>query len=74
MFFRKKKQELFGKNIAVNCAYCANSTELDGTAVCNLGRQLQPDGNCPRFSYDPLRRTPRNLPPLKPHDAEEFKL
>lgn len=74
MFFRKKKRALFGKNMEVSCAYCANGTERGGAAVCRLNRCPAADGGCPRFSYDPLKRTPRNLPPLKPHDPEEFKL
>lgn len=74
MFSRKKSQDLFGKNIAVKCEYCINSSDFDGAQICKIGRYLQPDGSCPRFVYDPLKRTPRNLPPLKPHDAEEFEL
>ncbi|NLJ30379.1 MAG: hypothetical protein GX424_02040 [Clostridiales bacterium] len=74
MFGKKKNQELFGRNIDATCEYCANYSDFDGAAVCRLGRRMPPDGACPRFSYDPLKRAPRNLPPLKPHDPEEFEL
>ena len=70
----KKKTKLFGNQIEVNCEYCVNSYDYDGANVCRLNCYLQPDGNCSRFMYDPLRRAPRNPPPLETHDADEFKL
>ena len=70
----KKKAKLFGNHIDVKCEYCKNSSDYDGASVCKLNRSLLPDGTCPRFTYDPLRRAPQNLPPLGLHDPEEFKL
>jgi hypothetical protein len=70
----KKKQKLFGNQIEVKCEYCVNSSDYDGASVCKLKLCLNPDGNCRRFTYDPLKRAPAHLPPLKPHDADEFKL
>lgn len=29
---------------------------------------------CSKFKYDPLKRVPHHMPPLKHHDIEEFKL
>lgn len=72
--FGKKKEKLFGNNIETNCKYCTNSSDFDGADVCGLGRYLQPDGSCSRFSYDPLKRSPNNLPPLKRYRADDFKL
>jgi hypothetical protein len=70
----KKKIKLFGNQIEVKCEYCTNSSDYDGASVCKLNRNLSPDGNCRRFVYDPLKRAPIHLPPLKPHDADEFKI
>lgn len=72
--FRKKKKNLFGEQIEVRCEYCANSSDYDGATVCKLNRFRNPDGSCRRFAYDPLKRAPMQLPPLKPHSADEFKL
>lgn len=72
--FGKKKTKLFGNQIEVKCEYCENNTEIDGECACKLSRSIQPDGSCPRFSYDPLMRAPKNPPALRQHDAEEFKL
>ncbi len=70
----KKKAKLFGNQIEVKCEYCINSSDFDGASVCRLHRYLLPDGTCRRFAYDPLKRSPVNLPPLRAHDSEEFKL
>ena len=32
------------------------------------------EGDCRKFAYDPLKRTPQNLPPLREYDPEDFKL
>lgn len=72
--FGKKKNKLFGNDIETNCRYCENSSDFDGADVCKLGRYLEPDGTCKKFVYDPLKRTPINLPPLKSYNEDEFKL
>ncbi len=72
--FGKKKTKLFGSEIEIKCEYCQNGSDYDGASVCRLKRNRNPDGSCRRFVYDPLKRIPQNLPPLKSHDAEEFKL
>jgi len=70
----KKATKLFGNQVEINCEYCSNSSDYDGASVCKLNLCLKPDGGCRRFAYDPLKRAPMHLPPLKPHDADEFKL
>lgn len=72
--FGKKKEKLFGNHVDVNCEYCSNSSECDGANICRLNRCPEPDGSCSRFSYDPLKRSPKNLPPMPKHDADEFQL
>lgn len=72
--FGRKKTKLFGNHIEVKCEYCESGSEDDGASVCKLNCTPEPDGSCPRFSYDPLKRAPKNSPVLRPHDVEEFKL
>lgn len=72
--FKKNKDKLFGNDIEINCQYCENSNDFDGADVCKLGRYLEPDGTCKKFVYDPLKRTPTKLPPLKQYSADDFKL
>lgn len=72
--FRKKKEKLFGNRIDIECKYCVNSSDFDGASVCKMGLYLEPSGYCRRFEYDPLKRAPQNLPPLKAHSPDEFKL
>lgn len=72
--FGKKKEKLFGNHVEIECKYCVNSSDFDGASICKIGLYLEPDGSCRRFVYDPLKRTPQNLPPLKAHSADEFKL
>lgn len=74
MFFKKKKKKLFGNQIEVNCCYCSQNTGTEEDPICASGRQLEEDGSCHRFSYDPLMRTPRALPPLREYEAEDFTL
>ena len=67
-------QKLFKKDMEVRCEYCAHSSEFDGSCVCQLGKYLTPEGGCRKFAYDPLKRTPVALPPLREYDPEDFKL
>jgi hypothetical protein len=70
--FGKKKEPLFGDHIEIKCEYCANGREAG--EACRLNLRPEADGTCRRFAYDPLRRSPKTFPPMRPHDAEEFKL
>jgi hypothetical protein len=72
--FGKKKSKLFGNEIEIKCEYCRNSSDYDGASICKLNRYRDPDGSCRRFAYDPLKRVPQNLPPLKSYSADEFEL
>ena len=68
--FRKKKKPLFGAEIEPDCSYCSHG--VDG--CCALKLEIGRDGGCARFSYDPLLRTPRSLPPLREYSEEDFQL
>ena len=70
--FGRKKEKLFGNEIEPRCAYCAHST--DSGDPCRISRKPDKTGACGEFSYDPLRRSPTSVPPLKKYDPEEFKL
>lgn len=72
--FGKKKEPLFGDHIEIKCEYCANGRETGESDACRLNLCPELDGTCRRFTYDPLKRSPRTFPPMRPHDAEEFKL
>ncbi|HHV32369.1 hypothetical protein [Caproiciproducens sp. LBM24188] len=72
--FRKKKNTFFGDHVEVSCEYCKNWREQTESGVCRFGLSPQPDGACGRFVYDPLKRSPKTFPPMRPHDAQEFKL
>lgn len=71
MFGKKKKSKLFGNKIEPECRYCENYAE--GQEICRLGLDMNADV-CEKFRYDPLKRAPVDLPPLKQHDPDEFKL
>ena len=56
-----------------DCECCVHSIRKEGQAFCSAHRVMGTPG-CRRFRYDPLKRTPRNLPPLREYDPEDFKL
>lgn len=60
-----------------DCAHCEHSLkrEKDGKSVllCRLKRaRVMPSASCGKFSYDMLKRTPREMKPLPKPDAEAF--
>lgn len=67
-------KQFFRKDIEVRCEYCIHSSDFDGACVCQLGKYRTPEGDCRKFAYDPLKRIPQNLPPLREYDPEDFKL
>lgn len=76
MFGRKKKKKqtpLFGSNIEPNCTYCAYGTVVDDSIKCQIN-QIPENARCKRYTYDPLRRTPKSELSLSSFTAEEFKL
>ena len=56
-----------------DCSFCVYNIRKSGQDFCSARRPMgNPD--CRRFRYDPLKRAPRNLPPLREYDPDEFKL
>lgn len=72
--FGRKKEKLFGSDIEPKCSYCTYCSDSGPGVFCRIGRAPGEDDACGQFSYDPLRRSPIDLPPLKKHDPDEFKL
>lgn len=73
--FGKKKKELFGTQVPLDCAYCRRSSAKPGEPpLCTLG--LTPkDGKCKRYEYDPLMREPKPAPALSGgFSKEDFEL
>lgn len=68
------KKKLFGNNIECNCEYCNNWIYEDEEYLCRLEKQIDENGNCKKFSYDPLKRAPYRKPNLPEYDPNEFKL
>ena len=72
--------KLFGNTIPPSCDYCSHNKMPDGSPVCavpskaKFAGQIDEDGNCPFFSYDPLLRKPKVLPPLQRYNKEDFSL
>jgi hypothetical protein len=62
MFKRKK---LFGNKIEPDCSLCYYADDKK----CGSGKKP-----CSRFRYDPLKRTPENLPPLGHFSKDDFEL
>lgn len=78
--------KLFGNSIAPSCEYCSHNITPNAEPDCDIpadvnksrakpfARQLDADGKCPFFSYDPLLRKPKVLPPLQKYSKDDFSL
>ena len=72
--FSGHRPAFFRSDIPVRCEHCARSLSGEEGTVCSLGRSLSETGKCRKFHYDPLKRTPQNLPPLRKYNPEDFQL
>lgn len=70
------KQKLFGKNIEPACQYCEHGTDTKGRQKisCEKYGIVDPFHNCKYFLYAPLKRIPRQAPPLPQYNKEDFEL
>lgn len=68
------KNKLFNKNIDCNCEYCDNFTDVNGEYICKLNREINENGKCRKFIYNPLKRVPKRKPKLPEYDPNEFVL
>lgn len=73
--FSSKKKKLFGNSVEPDCRYCIHNASANETVIdCPESAAGKPEAPCRRFSYDPLKRSPQNLPPLPQYDPEDFSL
>lgn len=70
----KKNKKLFGNGIEPKCEYCANSCGAGEKFHCSAGLGTGHAEPCPKFRYDPLRRTPTDTPEIQKQSPEDFKL
>lgn len=66
--------DLYGTKIEPKCEYCSNNATPDLLPTCSVNCKIDEKGNCKKFNYDPLMRTPRNKPPLTGFTKDDFKL
>lgn len=70
------KTNLFGKNIDKACEYCEFGKIIADRqyVLCNKFGSKAPYESCKLFSYDPLKRNPTRIAPLKTYDKKDFEL
>lgn len=76
MFGKRRKKALFGATIELDCRYCRHNGATQGEEpMCTLKLAVK-NGKCKKYAYDPLRREPKNAPPLRSagFSEEDFKL
>ena len=58
------------------CGWCARGIPADdgGVVLCAKKGVMDPDDCCPRYRYDPLRRTPAARPALPRLEEKDFQL
>ena len=65
--------KLFGNSIPPCCDYCAHNETPELNPTCNCSKTNE-TGKCSAFSYDPLLRRPKVLPPIHTYTPEDFTL
>ena len=70
------KKHLYGNDITASCNICIHGNPAaNGDAILCAKRGVMPlHERCRRFVYDPLRRIPKQPPPLRQYEAEEFSI
>ena len=59
------------------CLYSSQETTGEGQLRCLYKKRrkpVAPEDSCKKFSYDPTKRKPRELPPLTTFDPKDFEL
>ena len=72
--FRRKKAPLFGGGIEPDCRCCVHGPGPAAACSFRAPGAEENAASCRAFRYDPLKRAPVTLPPLKKHDPGEFEL
>ena len=68
---------LFRKNVARFCAYCVHAGKVNEEQVlCPKKGFVSAQDSCPRFRYDPLKRTPPRFSSkdFSKYDTDDFSL
>lgn len=70
------KKTLFGATITPSCAYCAFNERMEASNLvrCDKKGITAPLTRCRFFSYDPLRRVPKQRMQMPSFSAEDFTL
>lgn len=68
------RHKLFGSHIQPDCTCCSHNLTPDSAPTCAVHKTISEQGQCAKFSYDPLLRKPQSLPPLPQFCKEDFKL
>ncbi|HIZ56123.1 MAG TPA: hypothetical protein H9671_07980 [Firmicutes bacterium] len=70
------KKKLFGSRITPACTYCRHGNlGKDGKYVlCERNGIVDAYYHCRKFSYSPLKRVPKPLPPLPQYTKDDFSL
>ncbi|MEE0251766.1 MAG: hypothetical protein UEE41_00035 [Acutalibacteraceae bacterium] len=69
-----KHTSLYGTRINPNCEYCSHNTTPESLPNCAVHYEIDENGKCKKFSYDPLLRTPKKRPVLAKFSKENFEL
>ena len=67
-----KHTSLYGTRIDPNCEYCSHNTTPKLSPNCAVHCEIDENGKCKKFAYDPLLRTPKKRPPLAKFTKEDF--
>ena len=54
-----KHTSLYGTRIDPNCEYCSHNTTPELSPNCAVHCEIDENGKCKKFAYDPLLRTPK---------------
>ena len=50
---------MFDKSIVKCCDYCLHASDfMEGRLLCDIKGPVDPEGKCPKYIYDPIRRIP----------------
>ena len=67
-------KKIIDKNIPPSCEYCSHRSTGENDNFCTLTSAPITVKYCKKFSYDPLRRVPRQEPRLPVFSIDSFKL
>ena len=66
-------KKLFGNNIVPSCVYCEHSKTEGEKQYCIKNCTLK-NGQCRKFKYNPIMRTPHTMAPMKQYEQESFTI